>query len=443
MPGKIKQWLVSGPEAWVFALIAVAWIAALAAILAHPIFVTNDSLSNYAHVWFVARHFWDGQGVPFRFPEIGHGQALAFPYAFIPWMTAALVRPVLGDWATTLWLVLGFAGVVAAAWWAFPELRKPVLAALFLANPFLVESVILGQLPFLWATAMLFAGIACWRRGRLVWAVLLVGLAQANHAAVVLPLAGVIAAIAFLVGSDRRRIAVAYAASLVIAAPGVALVLLSPVVEDSTTISLIANFLGTVVLRAAVVFFPFLLIRVRPWLDNRRLGLGVAAAVVALNVGLVPLRDTGYAWHAFTRTPDWSLVTFLESPRFEAGATYRLLRVADGKVGMYQLLQHGGRLDSEFFPESIHRTSWAGIIAYSQFLGERHVDFVLIYYAYDARYQTNEHQLLEAMVQDGCAASVDRSADFDVYRVAPFAPCRAAIYHETGQVSDDESNRTS
>lgn len=443
MPAKIKQWLVSGPEAWVFAAIAAAWIAGLAAVLAHPIFVTNDSLSNYAHVWFVAREFWDGHGIPYRFPEIGHGQALAFPYAFIPWMTAALVRPVLGDWATTVWLVGGFTGVVASAWWAFPELRKPVLAALFLANPFLVEAVILGQLPFLWATAMLFAGIACWRRGRLVWAIVLVGLAQANHAAVVLPLAGVIAGVGCIRGPDRRRIAIAYAVSFVIAAPGVALVFLSPVVEDSTTISLIGNFLGTIVLRAAVVFFPFLLIWARPWLDDRRLGLRVAVALVALNVGLVPLRDTSYAWHAFTRTPDESLVPFLESPRFEPGATYRLLRVADGKVGMYQMLQHGGRLDSEFFPESLHRTSWPGISAYSQFLGERNVDFVLIYYAYDARYQTNEHQLLDEMVQGGCAAVVDHSADFDVYRVAPFAPCRAAIYHETVQVSDDEPNRTS
>lgn len=441
MAGKIKQWLVSGPEAWVFALIAVAWIAGLAAVLAHPIFVTNDSLSNYAHVWFVARHFWDGNGIPYHFPEIGHGQALAFPYAFIPWMTAALLRPVLGDWATTAWLVLGFAGVVGGAWWAFPELRKPVLAALFLANPFLVEAVILGQLPFLWATAMLFAGIACWRRARLVWAVVLVGLAQANHAAVVLPLAGVIAGVAFIVGPDRRRVALAYAASLVIAAPGVALVFLSPVVEDSTTLSLIGDFLGTIVLRAAVVFFPFILIRARPWLDNRRLALSVVAALVALNVGLVPLRNTAYAWHSFARTPDEALVTFLDSPRFEPGATYRLLRVADGKVGMYQLLQHGGRLDSEFFPESIHRTSWSGISAYSQFLGERHVDFVMIYYAYDARYQTNEHQLLEEMVRGGCAAVVDRSADYDVYQVAPLAPCRAAIYHDP--ISDDESNRTS
>lgn len=433
MPRKIKQWFVSGPEAWVFALIAVAWIAGLAAVLAHPIFVTNDSLSNYAHVWFVARHFWDGNGIAYHFPEIGHGRALAFPYAFIPWMTAALARPLLGDWTTTAWLVAGFLGVVGSAWWAFPELRKPVLAALFLANPFLVEAVILGQLPFLWATAMLFAGIACWRRGRLVWAVVLVGLAQANHAAVVLPLAGLIVGVAFILGPDRRRIAIAYAASLLIALPGVALVFLSPVVEDSTTLSLVQNFLGTIVLRAAVVFFPFLLVWARPWLEDRRLGLSAIAALMALNVGLVPLRDTGYAWHAFTRTPNESLVPLLESARFESGATYRLLQVADGKVGMYQMLQHGGRLDSEFFPESIHRTSWPGISAYSQFLDERNVDFVLITYAYDARYRTNEHLLLDEMVQGGCAAVVDDSADFVVYRVAPLAPCRSAIYHEPGR----------
>jgi len=443
MAGKIKQWLLSGPEAWVFAIIAVAWIAGLSAVLAHPIFVTNDSLSNYAHVWYVARQFWHGHGIPYHFPEVGHGQALAFPYAFIPWATAALVRPILGDWATTLWLVLGFAGVVGSAWWAFPELRKPVLAAIFLANPFLAEAVIMGQLPFLWATAMLFAGIGCWRRERLAWSVLLVGLAQANHAAVVLPLAGVIAGAAFVQGPNRRRVGVAYAISLLIAVPGVAMVFLSPVLEDSTRASLIGNFFGTVSLRAFVVLFPFVLVRARPWLDDRWLALSVVAVLAALNVGLVPLRNSSYAWFALGRTADEGLVSFLESPRFAPGATYRLLRVGDGKVGMYQVLQHGGRLDSEFFPESIHRTSWPGIIAYSQFLDERHVDFVMIYFAYDTQYQTNEHLLLDEMVEGGCAEVVDRSSEYDVYKVAPLAPCRVAIYHEPGQENDDESNRTS
>jgi hypothetical protein len=439
MPGRIKRWFGDGYEAYLAAALVLAWAAGLAAILSHPLFVTNDSLSNYSHVWYVSREFWGGNGVPYHFPEIGHGQALAFPYAFIPWFSAALFRPLLGDWVVTLWLVGGFVGLVAAAWYAFPELRRPALAALFLANPFLVESVILSQLPFLWATAMLFAGIGCWRRGRISLAIVLVGLAQGSHAAVVLPLAGSIAAVAFVFGSDRKRLAVAYALSLVIALPGVLLVFLSPVVEDSSTVSLLKNFLGTVLLRATVVGWPFLLIWARGWLSDRRLALGVLAMTLALNVGLVPIRDSGYAWHAFGRTPDTSLVPFLESSAFAKGATYRILRVADGKVGMYQVIQHGGRLDSEFFPESFHRTSWPDSSAYRAFLSGRRVDFVLIYRAYDERYETNEHALLETLTRGACAVLVEHNRDFDVYRVKPGNdPCDAAIYHEL-QTADDDS----
>ncbi len=401
-----------------FGLLAAAWLAGLAAILSHRLYVSNDSLSNYSHVWYVAHEIWDGGVLPLHFPAIGHGDALAFPYAFIPWTTAALLRPVFGDWVTTLWLVLGFGGVVGGIWWAFPELRTPSRFAVILANPFLVEAVLLSQLPFLWASAMLFAGIACWRRGWTVAAVLLFGVAQGSHAAVVLPLAGILAGLAFLSGPRRLRIVVCYALSVLVALPGIILVFASPVVEDASAGSLLANFIGTVSIRAGAVFLPPAL----AWLIVHRpppatIWRVAALVAVLLNVVLIPIRDTGYAWHALARDPDTSLVPYLESPAFHRGATYRLLRIADGKVGMYQLIQHGGRLDSEFFPESIHRTSWATTDAYIQFLKGRAVDAVIIYGAYDERYQTNEHALLEKLRGSGCASDSQPEADFSVYEL--------------------------
>ena len=401
-----------------FGLLAAAWLAGLAAILSHRLYVSNDSLSNYSHVWYVAHAIWDGGTLPFHFPEIGHGDALAFPYAFIPWTTAALLRPLLGDWVTTLWLVLGFGGVIGGIWWAFPELRASSRFAVVLANPFLVESVLLSQLPFLWASAMLFGGIACWRKGWTVPAILLVGLAQGSHAAVVLPLAGILAGLAFLAGPRRPRIVVCYVLSVLVALPGIILVLLSPVVEDASTASLLANFIGTVSIRAGAVFLAPAL----AWLVVHRKAPQAswriaAVTAVLLNVALIPIRDTGYAWHALARDPDTSMVPYLESPAFHPGATYRLLRIADGKVGMYQLIQHGGRLDSEFFPESIHRTSWATPAAYVQFLNGRGVDNVIVYTAYDERYQTNEHALLEGLRGAGCASVSQPQADFSVYEL--------------------------
>src|ERR1041384_6150237 len=99
---------------FVFALVSIAWLVVLTLILSHSLFVTNDSVSNYAHVWYVSDRFWSGHGIPLHMPVLGHGSAYAFPYAFLPWFSAALVRPLLGDWAVTLWLVLGFVGLAGA-----------------------------------------------------------------------------------------------------------------------------------------------------------------------------------------------------------------------------------------------------------------------------------------------------------------------------------------
>ncbi len=416
MAMKIKRAGTDQLDRSVLAVVIAAWTMACLAILSHKIFVTNDSLSDYAHVWYIAKVFWAGDGIPFHFPALGHGNALAFPYAFVPWFSAALVHPIFGDWITTLWLVLGGIGVMVAAVWAFPELRKPLPLTLFLVNPLMVEAVLLGQLPFLWATAPWFVAIGMWHRGRAVWATLFAALAQAGHPAVVLPLAGLTVLVWLPFERQRMRLAAAYAISVLFAAPAIVLVLISPVVEDSTFASLAGNFLGTVLVRAAVVFAPFLII----WLARRlpRPALLVAVLAVALlNVLLIPVRDTGYAWHALARTPDTALVPFLESPAFEPGATYRLLRVADGKIGMYQLIRHGGRLDSEFFPESIDRRSWPSADAYTAFLEGRNVDYVLIYAAYDARYRTNEHMLLDELVDRGCAELRLQGPDFDLYRI--------------------------
>ena len=80
---------------------------------------------------------------------------LAFPYAFIPWMVAALLWPLMGEWSVTLVLGAGFVGLVLATFWAFPELRRGWWTVAVLVNPALVEALLLGQLPFLWAATML------------------------------------------------------------------------------------------------------------------------------------------------------------------------------------------------------------------------------------------------------------------------------------------------
>jgi len=396
----------------------VAWAVGLGFILGHRIYVTNDSLSNYIHVWYVADVLWHGGGIPLRMPVIGHGDALAFPYAFLPWFSAALLRPLLGDWIVTLWLVVGLVGVVAATWRAFPELRSGWWFAIVLVEPMLVEAPLLGQLPFLWAAAFLLAAIACWRERRTFLATFFVAAAQATHPAVILPIAGVIVLARLRWEPRRPQLLAAYAVSLAIAAPAAWMTLASPTVSDVSRATLLGNFFGTVSLRAIVIATPFIALAVKRT-PLRRAPAAIFIGLIALNVILVPVRKNEYAWGALVRTPDTSLERFIASESFATGATYRILRAGDGKVGMYQLVRAGARLDSEPFPESIERRSFGSTADYLTFLHTRHVQYVIIYDAYDLRYRTNEHELLRELASgaDACARSIVDENEYDVYAV--------------------------
>ncbi len=418
------------------ALIAAsaAWAAAIVLILRHTIFVTNDSLNNYAHVWYVSDRLWHGHGVPLRMPVLEHGGAYTFPYGFIPWVSAAIVRPLLGDWTVTLWLVLGFLGVVATQWWAVPELRGGWWTALLLVEPILVEAVILGQLSFLWAAAMIFAAIALWRSERWLLASVLLGLGQATHAAVMLPIVGALVLARLYWEPDRWRLLRCYALSLLIAAPAAWIVLASPAVGETTRAELVSNFFETATLRAVVVAAPFIGLAVLRT-PLARAPAAIMVLLIGLNVAIIPPRHNEFAWGALMRSPDTSFGEFVDSANFVPRATYRLLRVADGKVAMYQVVKGGGRLDSEFFPESIERKNWPSTQEYEAFLRKRNVDYVVIFASYDERYRTNEHQLLEALagqsssVPDRGGICVQRSlhaVGYDVYRVSRCDAVRAS-----------------
>ena len=407
------------------AAVLTGWAVVLALVLSRPTFVSHDTISNYAHVWYVSDRLWHAHQLPWHMPIIGHGRAFAFPYAFIPWLTAALGRPLLGDWVVTLWLVLGCVGVAGATLWAFPEIRAPGWAATALLNPALITACVIGQLPFLWASALLLAGVGCWRRGRRAWAATLVGLGQATHPAVVLPIG--LALVAAWAYWERDRLALIrwYAVAVLITLPAAALVVASPVFRESRGPTIATEFFGTIVVRVLVVAVPVGLCVARarrgPWL-----GAAAAGVLIGLNVALIGPLDLGPAWSGLLRHPDTEVAAFARSPSFRTGATYRLLRSGDFKVGMYQLIQHGGRLDSELFPESIDRRSWPTLAAYAGFLRDRGVDYVLVFDSYDRRFQTNEHELVRRLVTlsqqraatglVGARLMVD-APQYDLYRI--------------------------
>jgi hypothetical protein len=379
-------------------------MALLAVLLSHRIFLTHDSMISYTHAWWIEHRLWGGDGIPWRMPVLGHGQALTFPYGFLPWTVAALLWPLLGQWSVTLVLALGAVGLIAATFWAFPELRRPNggwWAAAVLVNPILVLAPLSGQLPFLWGAALFVTAIGCWRRGHRAWAVVLGGLGQLCHAAVVLPIAAIVVLARLRWEPHRRALLACWALSALIAAPAIWPVVSSPVFTDSSLATKAVQFVGTVGIRSGVIAAPIVAVlavrHARRWVAPV-----VFCVMLVLNVALLAPLDASYSWAALRRQPDQTMQRFTRTAEFRPGATYRLLRSSDGKIGMYQLLRAGARLDSEFFPESMWYGHFADARAYSAFLAARHVDAVIVFRRLAPTNATNEGALLAGMSGQPC-----------------------------------------
>jgi hypothetical protein len=406
--------------------LAGGWVWTWTLIVRHAIYVSHDSMISYAHVWYISHHL-----LRLHMPVLDHGHAFAYPYGVVPWTTAALLRPLVGDRIVTIWFVVGAVGVLAATYWAFPEVRRGWWAAAVLANPALVAGVLIGQQPFLWASALLLLAVGMWRRNRRVWATIFAALAQATHPAIVLPLAALlVAGVAVVERRQRRTVLRHYAVSLAVASPAVWLVLASPVVADTSAGTKIAAFFETLGPRTLLLAVPLALAVAatrlpRGWL-GRVAGPAVVVVLVASTWALWKPLQLPWAYRALWRRPNNAMVGFVREPEFVPGATYRLLRIADGKLGMYQLVQHGARLDSEFFPESMNLRSWGSPRAYGAFLRSRGVQYVMVWGGFDLVYRTNEHATLRRMAdRTDCTvapvtiATVEVTRVYQLFRVQP------------------------
>lgn len=376
-------------------LIAV-WVVILVLLLRHREVISSDTLSNYVHVWFVADSFWHGDGLPFRMPVLAHGQALAFPYGFIPWMFAVLLWPLMGEWSVTLALGVGFLGMVLATFWAFPELRRGWWAAATLVNPAFVEGLLLGQLPFLWASAMLLLAIGSWRRGRRTPAIVLAALAQITHAPILIPLVALLVLGWSRYEPDRRALAKAWLISFVPALPAVYLVFASPVTDHTSLLLSIWVEVETLSLRSLVLVVPLGLLCLQRRGARPKAPVIAAAVMVVGQLVTIPISGMATGWGALNREPDAAASAIPHSISLVRGATYRVLTFGDGKYGQYAVVRAGGRLDSEFFPESLYRRSFRDQATYAKFLTERKVEYVLVDHRY-RKFHTNEEQLLDAM----------------------------------------------
>jgi len=395
----------------VLALVGVAWAGILLAIAPQRIYLTTDTISNHVHVWFIAHELWHGHGIPLHMPVLSAGDAFTFPYASLPWLVGALLWPLGGDHVVTLLLVAGAAAVVATTYWAVPGVRRGWWAVAVLLNPALLTSVLLGQLPFLWAAALFLGAVGSWRRGRRVAATVLLALALVVHPPVLLPISAVIVGIAAVFLRDRGRLALAWLVAVALAVPAIVLAIRSPVVgQTSRRLELITLGL-TVIIRILVVAVPLFYEQLAR-IPGRWGRIGLPVGFIGLSLILfLPMwspfsLDVGWAALA-GHPPPGELDTFVTTPPLQPGRTYRVLTGGDQKYGIYQVVSHGGVLDSELFPESLHRSSFGNRRSYARFLTDRRVQSVVVAPSYRRAYHSNEPRLLAAMAASGrCTARV-------------------------------------
>jgi hypothetical protein len=399
-----------------------AWIVLLAIYLSHAIVLSSDSVNNHVHVWYIARDLWHHGRLPWRMPVLGHGDAYAYPYGFLNWTGAALVWPLFGNWAVTLWTALGTVGCIVATFVAFPELRRGWWAAAVLANSALLEALLFGQQSFAWGAALLIFGIAAWRRGHRGWAAVLVGLGQLTHPAVVAPMGLLLVLVYLPFTRDRWAVVRWYALSCAITLPGVVLVFASPSFSDTSAGARALNFFITLGPRVLIILLPLLYVILRRT-GVRALAPAALAISIVCNLALEAPLNVAHQWRALSRrTVDTrELDGYLRAAPFVASATYRVLRDGDGKLGMYHVVQAGGRLDSELFPESMAMHSFRNLAAYESLLCDRHIDQVLHFRSYDKQRHTNERDMLNALVEHRGtrvqARVVDQSDDWEAYAI--------------------------
>jgi hypothetical protein len=404
----------------VLALFALGWVVLIAVYLSHAIEYGSDSINNHVHVWWIARDLWHHGRLPWRFPLLGHGDAYAYPYGFVNWTTAALLWPLFGNWAVTLWTVVGSVGCIVATYVAFPELRRGYWAATVLANPAILFSLLFGQQSFAWASMLLLFGIALWRRGHRAWAAILIGVAQLTHPVIVGPIA-LVAFICYIIFTHDRWAAVRwYAVSCVMALPALWIVVSSPGYSDSSPGHQIVNFWATLGPRVLIVIFPMFFAVVRrlewPWTAPFALLMTLGATIPLL----FPLNGIAQIRTLTKYDVDTaSLDAYLHSPNFVPGETYRVLRGGDNKLGLYHLVRAGGKLDSELFPESMAMHDFKSVAEYEQLLCDRHVDQIIRYDSYDTARHTNEHEVItELAARHGSPLTlVAHGPDYQIFTV--------------------------
>ncbi len=379
------------------AVLLLAFVGFLAIVLTHGFYLGNDSAQSYAHVWFIAHALWSGAGIPLRMTSLEAGQAFTFPYALLPWLPTALVRPLLGDWAVTASMIIGVGLLAVGLRRWLPRLASPLLLGAVLLNWQLWHGILQFQLPTIWAFAFACLAAAEFDRGRSRRGTALAIASMLAHP--VMGAAGLLITALARIEQTRqlplRRIGWMLAAGIVVT-PAWWMFLRTPAMGVTASWALVTTA-EIMLQRTSMLWWPWLCQRLWP------VAMRWHAPVLLLGTMLL-IRNVSASnpqnllWRSLPRFPD-----YIGAGMVDPGATYRVLTMSNQEDGMAQLLQAGAVLAQEFFDESVARRSFGDTTTYRCFLASKHADRVLVQGAWVIRGTSNEVRVLDALVAEGHA----------------------------------------
>ena len=378
-------------------------------MLTKPVFLGSDSINNYVHVWYLKDQVVDHARLPVRAAPLDNGAAVTLPYGGVPWLAAALLFTLLGEWAVTLLFVVGMVGLLWTAGVARRVMRDPWMLFIFVINPFYIDAIFSFQFSFVWSANFFFLFAAALDRNRWRWAAVLGWLAISTHPIMGLPPVALYLAWALWRGRVRLPVAVLLTTVIGIClAPVLYLTLSTPAIEDNTPITILLSIGDVVVRRGTILLAPFVFEPARAWLRRRWTPItGTVTAGLVVNV-IMANGFMGFAQGSYTgifRQSRDDYAALAASPAFEQGARYRILAPNDREDGAYYLLRHGAILTSELFTESMFKRRFAPE-EYTCFLRAKQVDFVVVEREYFSQYHTNEQTLLDDLTTGGRARPV-------------------------------------
>ncbi|TAJ19774.1 MAG: glycosyltransferase [Dehalococcoidia bacterium] len=398
-------------RSWIGVALATAILAVfsgfLGIVFSHTVYLGNDSAQSYGHVWFIAHSLQSGHGIPLHVPYLENGEALTLPYAAIPWIPAALLRLVIGDFAVTLTMVVG---VVLLLWgisrW-LPRTASPLVMAAVVVNWQLWNSILQFQLPTVWALGLAALAAAEFDRDRPRR-----GAALAAAALIAHPLMGGVGIALTLLASVEVRREIPWrtapwlVAAALVASPAIWTFLQIPAIEHVgrwgwTTPAHIT------LQRTSILWWPWLCSLGIVWVRRFYLPLALVGAVL-LARNFAGSNPQNARWVSIPRFPD-----YIEAGRVAPQAHYRVLTLSDQEDGMVQLMEAGATLAQDFFDESVERRSFSATEEYRCFLARKGADRILVqgeWTRHPLRDTSNEVAYLDRLVAEGHAALTYRGA---------------------------------